>query len=100
MISWERFEAARAGHLAALAVVIQDSVQRHDTQWPVFHGSYDWHSAVHGVYALHVIYRLSGDEESLRIADSVLTAEAIQVVEVYKTHFEKLNTCKDIFVTA
>ena len=77
MSSWERFAAARAAHLAALAVVIQDSVQRRDTHWPAFHGSYDWHSAVHAVYALHVIHRLSGDKESLRIAESVLTEEAI-----------------------
>lgn len=77
MASWERFEAERAAHLAALAAVIQDSVQRRDTHWPVFHGCYDWHSAVHGVYALHVIYRLLGDEQSLQIADSLLTKQAI-----------------------
>ena len=77
MASWERFESARSAHLAALAAVIQDSLQRRDTHWPVFHGCYDWHSAVHGVYALHVVHRLIGDKESLRIAESVLTEQAI-----------------------
>lgn len=77
MASWERFETSRSAHLAALAGVIQDSVQRRDTHWPAFHGCYDWHSAVHGVYALHVVHRLSGDMESLRVAESVLTRAAI-----------------------
>ena len=77
MQPWQRFEEDRAEYLASLAAVVQQCVPRTDTTWPAFHGCYDWHSAVHGVYALHAVYRLTGDEESLAIAEAVLTETAI-----------------------
>jgi len=42
-----------------------------DTPHPVFHGCIDWHSAVHGNYALRVISRLTGDPSAAEIANSV-----------------------------
>lgn len=44
--------------LAEMAVIISSTIVRHDTKHPVFHGSLDWHSAVHGHWALLRIARV------------------------------------------
>ena len=44
-----------------LAADIQASLQHRDTAHPVFHGSWDWHSAVHGHWALLSVARHTGD---------------------------------------
>ncbi|MBX2796527.1 MAG: DUF2891 domain-containing protein [Myxococcales bacterium] len=75
---WHAFAAARPRYLDELEAVIRAAVPRRDTAWPAFHGCYDWHSAVHGVYALHAIHRLTGAPLCLEVADSVLTASAIR----------------------
>ena len=36
----------------ALVAIVQDCVNREDSDYPVFHGCVDWHSAVHGHWAL------------------------------------------------
>ena len=49
-------------HMASqLAGPIADCVVRVDTSHPVFHGCVDWHSAVHGNYALRAVSRLTGN---------------------------------------
>lgn len=50
----------RDGILLGLGTGILEAVQRHDTRWPVFHGCIDWHSAVHGHWALLRIDRVTG----------------------------------------
>jgi hypothetical protein len=74
---WADFEARRDDYLLALAAVVEDCVPSQDADYPAFHGCYDWHSAVHGNYALHLVYRLTGDEHALAVAESVLTPDAI-----------------------
>jgi|GEM_PF-627697 len=46
--------------LAPMVPIIARSIARKDTDHPVFHGCLDWHSAVHGHWALLRIARLTG----------------------------------------
>jgi len=63
--------------VAALAEPVVDCTQRTDTSFGVFHGCYDWHSAVHGVYALHAVSALLDEPSYLAVADGLLTEQAI-----------------------
>jgi hypothetical protein len=56
-----------------LSTPITECVVRDDTAHPVFHGCVDWHSAVHGNYALRVISRLTGDTKFADVAQSVMS---------------------------
>jgi hypothetical protein len=56
-MSWRTFEREREGMLHTLAPPILSAVGNHDTPSPIFHGCFDWHSAVHGVYSLYALYR-------------------------------------------
>ncbi|MEY9995368.1 hypothetical protein ABIE67_007400 [Streptomyces sp. V4I8] len=58
---WSRLCAGRASMLSAFAAVVGTALQRRDTEHRGFHGCLDWHSAVHGTYALFAIARLTGD---------------------------------------
>jgi Protein of unknown function (DUF2891) len=58
---WDTFVAGRDDLLRTFATVIATSVTRFDTGHPAFHGCFDWHSAVHGTYALLAASRLTGD---------------------------------------
>ncbi len=71
--AWQDFLDARESMLEALAVPIMDCVDNHDTNHPAFHGCIDWHSAVHATYALHLIYRATGDQAYLEAAQAHLT---------------------------
>ncbi|MGA8548086.1 MAG: DUF2891 family protein [Mycobacterium sp.] len=51
---------------------------RDDTAHPVFHGCVDWHSAVHGNYALRVISRLTSDPKFVDIAQSVISPDGLR----------------------
>src|SRR5262249_32557465 len=62
------FEAERVAMLNALSRPIEDCLPRYGTgaqginaDSPMFHGCWDWHSAVHAAYALYSIYRHTGD---------------------------------------
>jgi hypothetical protein len=57
--------------------VIAACVQRHDTDHPIFHGCIDWHSAVHGHWALAAIARATGDVALLGRLAARLSPEAI-----------------------
>jgi hypothetical protein len=56
-----RFLNERAGYARALSVPVAVCVARRDTSHPVFRGCIDWHSSVHGVWALSAYGRLTGD---------------------------------------
>ena len=73
-MQWPTFLDLRGDYLCALATVVADAVPRADTPWPVFHGCYDWHSAVHGLYALHATGRLTADPRWIQAAETVLLA--------------------------
>lgn len=74
---WNAFVDARDGYLRALAEPIRACVAREDTNAPAFHGCYDWHSAVHGTFALLAISRLTGDPQYAAAADAVLEPTAV-----------------------
>lgn len=74
---WAAWLDERDDAVADLAEPILDCTQTNDTSYPVFRGCYDWHSAVHGFWALHAATRLLGDPQYLDVADSLLTPEAI-----------------------
>ena len=51
--------------------------QRRDTQYPAFKGCIDWHSAVHGVWALVAYERATGDRQYSSLVSSILAREAL-----------------------
>lgn len=61
-----------------LSAPIAECVVRNDTAHPVFHGCIDWHSAVHGNYALRVISRLTGDTKFVDVARSVVSSDGLR----------------------
>lgn len=61
-----------------LSAPISECVVRDDTAHPVFHGCIDWHSAIHGNYALRVISRLTGDTKFADIAQSVMIPDGLR----------------------
>jgi hypothetical protein len=64
--------------LARMAPIIARSIARKDTDHPVFHGCYDWHSAVHGHWALLRIARVTGrHQDAAREVDKSLDTEGI-----------------------
>ncbi|MCX5327909.1 DUF2891 domain-containing protein [Streptomyces sp. NBC_00124] len=69
--TWAEFTAARDSWLRQLALPIQAAVARADTGHPAFHGCMDWHSSIHGTFALLAVSRLTGD---LRFRGDALTA--------------------------
>jgi DUF2891 family protein len=52
---------ARAEIARALVEPVRAGVARKDTGYAAFHGCIDWHSAVHGVWALTAYARMTGD---------------------------------------
>jgi len=51
--------------------------QKHDTANPAFKGCIDWHSAVHGVWALIAYERATGNRQYSSLVSSILTKEAL-----------------------
>lgn len=76
--SWESFRASRPDYLSALAVPIAEGVTRRDTTHPAFRGCIDWHSCVHGHYALFTIARLTGESRWSDLAESLLIPEKLE----------------------
>src|SRR5262245_44821499 len=61
---------ARAQIATALPDPTRLGVARRDTGNAAFHGCLDWHSAVHGVWALTAYARMTGDaQDEPRIAE-------------------------------
>ena len=76
--AWKAFEARRIDLLRELTLPVEDCVSRVDTNHSVFHGCVDWHSAVHGHWALLRVYRITEDEGFLETVRHVLTPAAMR----------------------
>jgi hypothetical protein len=63
--------------LAKVGDSIAQAVARRDTQHAIFHGCYDWHSAVHGHWALLRIARVTGESRFSDAATAELTHDRI-----------------------
>ena len=74
---WTIFCSARQEYLTALAEVVKQSFLRRDTAYPVFCGCIDWHSSVHGAYALLTAARLTGQTRWARVVDAALESECL-----------------------
>ena len=74
---WQAFVDQRESWLYALSEPILACVEEHDTNHPAFHGCIDWHSAVHGTWALHALYRLTDEDAYLAAANAVLDARSV-----------------------
>ena len=74
--------------LDSLAKIIVTSVARHDSEHPVFHGCYDWHSAVHGHWAILRIANATGrhGEPAQAVADSLEPQKLTLEVEYLRKH--------------
>ncbi len=74
---WAAWLSSQDQALVELGEPIVDCVQQEDTAWEVFHGCWDWHSAVHGVWALHAISRHLEDPSYREVADALLEPSAV-----------------------
>lgn len=74
---WESFTADREDALGALSEPILACVAMFDTSNPVFHGCIDWHSAVHGTWALLTLSRLLGDDTYAAVAEAQLDPDGL-----------------------
>lgn len=74
---WQAFVDQREAWLYALSEPILACVGNRDTEHPAFHGCIDWHSAVHATWALHALYRMTGEPAYLAAADAVLEPDAV-----------------------
>lgn len=76
--AWGYFCASRADYLTALAITVGQGVTRQDTNHPAFCGCIDWHSCVHGLYALLTVSRLTDDPQWTEIAESRFNPEQLE----------------------
>ena len=58
---------------AELAATVRLCVVRKDTGHAAFHGCIDWHSAVHGIWALIAYARMTGDKRDAPLVANALT---------------------------
>ena len=70
--SWEMFCVRRSEYLTVLAGAVEKGFLRKDTAHPVFCGCIDWHSSVHGAYALLAAARLTGQARWADLVDRAL----------------------------
>src|SRR4051794_27244767 len=67
----------REGWLVEVGDTIADAIRRRDTPHAIFHGCYDWHSAVHGHWALLRIARVTGEQRFAEVATDELTPDRL-----------------------
>ncbi len=79
----DALRTSRQAHAHELAAAVAACVGRRDTDHPVFRGCYDWHSAVHGVWALAAHARVTGDDRHRAQVQALLTAEGIAAERAY-----------------
>ncbi len=72
-----KFRTERTRIAAGLAAPIAICVTHHDTINPAFHGCMDWHSAVHGVWALTAYSWATHDKRYGALVESFLTPELL-----------------------
>ncbi len=75
---WETLCGARQEYLHVLAETVEKSFLSRDTTHPVFCGCIDWHSSVHGAYALLTAARLTGQTRWARVVDTALEPDGLQ----------------------
>lgn len=76
----EKAPVSHAAFLDQLAPIIETSIKRKDTKHAVFHGCYDWHSAVHGHWALLRLDRVTKRHETrARHVAKVLDGKALSI---------------------
>src|SRR5690242_7733688 len=63
--------------IAELARQVAASSARIDTGHPAFKGCVDWHSAVHGIWALLAYQRATGDAQYFPLVSQILDREAL-----------------------
>lgn len=77
-ILWREFLAARQGYLIGLAEPILECVDSAgEAQHPLFNMCVNWHGYAHATYALHVLYRLTGEDLYRQRADQLLPAAGL-----------------------
>jgi len=74
---WKKFCDRRCHDLTALAERVEESFLRRDTTHPTFCGCIDWHSSVHGAYALLTAARLTGQSRWAGVVDAALSTECL-----------------------
>jgi hypothetical protein len=67
----------KAAIASELARQVAFCSRRQDTHHPAFRGCVDWHSAVHGVWALVAYQRATGDQQYAALVSSILDKEAL-----------------------
>ena len=76
-IAWNDFCSVRLHYLKSLAETVEQGFIRRDTSHPAFCGCIDWHSSVHGAYALLTAARLTGEIRWARVVDNALGAACL-----------------------
>jgi hypothetical protein len=74
---FERFKQDRRQILDALLVPIEQCVRRRDTTHAAFRGCIDWHSSVHGTWALVKYTGLTGDRRYVQLITETLTPASV-----------------------
>jgi hypothetical protein len=81
---WERFLVDRADFFNELAPPFVECFQRRDSAIdplsPIFHGCLDWHSAVHANYSHHVVFRRTGDQTFLDLAEEQIAPQGVSLI--------------------
>lgn len=88
---WKSFAADRNSLYEELAPAFVSCFQRRDSAVdplaPIFHGCIDWHSAVHAAYSHLALYRRTGEQEYLDLAEAQIAPNGISLIaaeEVYE----------------
>lgn len=74
----DRMKIARA-----LAGAVSEAVRRRDTDHITFHGCIDWHSAVHGTWALTAYTRMTGDRRYEPLIKEILQPDKIALERTF-----------------
>lgn len=92
--SWQQFLAMRTPYLKWLASTVEVAVTRKDTHHPAFHGCIDWHSAVHGTYALLAVARMTGERQYRETALAALGG--LEHLAAEETALRAGSLCKEV----
>lgn len=77
-LAWNNFCLDRLNYLKALAKTVEQGFIRRDTPHPAFCGCIDWHSSVHGAFALLTAARLTGELRWAGVVDATLGPERLE----------------------
>lgn len=86
-----QFEEERLEVASQFAIQIAGCVSRRDTRHPAFYGCIDWHSAVHGTWALIAYTRISKDNSHLSAIESVLQNDLLKLEQSYLDSFSSFE---------